>query len=136
MMLQSPEFDYFHNPSRTLDYHPHVHYVVPGGGLTADAQKWLPSHAHFFVPVRALSILYRAKFRDALARAGVLAQVDSAVWRQAWVVHSQAVGDGRASLKYLAPWVVENQATATKGIPSGFVSSFDLFSVPVVAFEA
>ena len=98
-------FGVLHTWGRTLDYHPHVHYVVPGGGLTADAQKWLPSHAHFFVPVPALSILYRAKFRDALARAGVLAQVDSAVWRQAWVVHSQAVGDGRAALKYLAPYV-------------------------------
>jgi hypothetical protein len=55
--------------------------------------------------VHALSILFRAKLRDALDRAGVLAQVDPAVWRQDWVVHSQAVGDGRASLKYLAPYV-------------------------------
>src|SRR5271166_1496763 len=98
-------FGVLHTWGRTLEYHPHVHYVVPGGGLSADGQKWLPSHAHFFVPVRALSILFRAKFRDALARAGVLAQVDSAVWCQDWVVHSQAAGDGRASLKYLAPYV-------------------------------
>jgi len=55
--------------------------------------------------VRALSILFRAKFRDTLARAGVLGQIEPAVWRQDWVVHSQAVGDGRASLKYLAPYV-------------------------------
>ena len=55
--------------------------------------------------MHALSILFRAKFRDALDRAGVLAQVDPVVWRQDWVVHSQAVGDGRASLKYLAPYV-------------------------------
>jgi hypothetical protein len=98
-------FGVLHTWGRTLEYHPHVHYVVPGGGLSADGSKWLPSRSHFFVPVRALSVLYRAKLRDALAGAGVLAQIDPAVWRQDWVVHSQAVGDGRASLKYLAPYV-------------------------------
>jgi Putative transposase/Transposase zinc-binding domain len=98
-------FGVLHTWGRTLEYHPHVHYVVPGGGLSADGTQWLPSHAHFFVPVHALSILFRGKFRGALDRAGELAQVDPAVWRQDWVVHSQAVDDGRASLKYLAPYV-------------------------------
>jgi Transposase zinc-binding domain/Putative transposase len=95
-------FGVLHTWGRALDYHPHIHYVVPGGGLSDDGIEWLPSRADFFVPVRALSILFRAKFRDALDRAGLLAQVDATIWRQDWVVHSQAVGDGRASLKYLA----------------------------------
>ena len=98
-------FGVLHTWGRTLEYHPHIHYVVPGGGLSADGSRWLPSRADFFVPVKALSILFRAKFRDALRRAGVLAKVDAAVWTQQWVVHSQAVGDGRGSLKYLAPYV-------------------------------
>jgi hypothetical protein len=98
-------FGVLHTWGRTLDYHSHVHYVVPGGGISADGRTWLPSRRHFFVPVRALSILFRAKFRDALAPAGLLTDVDPAVWRQDWVVHSQAVGNGRASLKYLAPYV-------------------------------
>ena len=98
-------FGVLHTWGRTLEYHPHVHYVVPGGGLSEDGIQWLPSRADFFVPVRALSILFRAKFRDALERAGLLGEIDPAVWRQDWVVHSQAVGDGRASLKYLAPYV-------------------------------
>ncbi len=98
-------FGVLHTWGRTLDYHPHVHYVVPGGGISEDGSQWLPSRADFFVPVRALSILFRAKFRDALERAGLLSEVDPAVWRQDWVVHSKAVGDGRASLKYLAPYV-------------------------------
>lgn len=98
-------FGVLHTWGRALDYHPHVHYVVPGGGLSKDGAEWLPSRADFFVPVKALSILFRAKFRDALDRAGLLAKIDAAVWRQSWVVHSQAVGDGRASLKYLAPYV-------------------------------
>jgi hypothetical protein len=98
-------FGVLHTWGRTLDYHPHVHYVVPGGGLSADDGEWLPSRAHFFVAVRPLSVLFRAKFHAALARAGVLEQIDPTVWHQDWVVHSQAAGDGRASLKYLAPYV-------------------------------
>jgi hypothetical protein len=98
-------FGVLHTWGRTLDYHPHVHYVIPGGGISQDGSQWLSSRADFFVPVKALSILFRAKIRDALDCAGLLAEVDTAVWRQDWVVHSQAVGDGRASLRYLAPYV-------------------------------
>jgi Putative transposase/Transposase zinc-binding domain len=94
-----------HTWGRTLEYHPHVHYIVPGGGLSEDGTKWLPSRANFFVPQRALAIRFRAQFRDALNRAGLLDQVDPAVWRTQWIVDSQAVGDGRTSLKYLAPYV-------------------------------
>ena len=98
-------FGVLHTWGRTLEYHPHVHYVVPGGGISADGSQWLASRADFFVPVKALSILFRAKLRHALDRAGLLAEVDAAVWRQDCVVNSQAVGDGGTSLKYLAPYV-------------------------------
>lgn len=98
-------FGVLHTWGRTLEYHPHVHYVVPGGGVSADGTQWLPSRADFFLPVRALSILFRAKFRDAMKAAGLLHLIDPSVWRQDWVVHSRPVGDGRASLKYLAPYV-------------------------------
>src|SRR5262245_47466982 len=98
-------FDVLHTWGRTLDYHPHVHYVVPGGGLSADGSCWLPSRADFLVPVQALSIVFRAKFRDLLQREGLLNLADPAVWRRDWVVHSQAAGDGRTSVRYLAPYV-------------------------------
>lgn len=52
-----------------------------------------------------MSILFRGKFRDELRKAGLLEDVDPAVWKRDWVVHSQAVGDGRTSLKYLATYV-------------------------------
>src|SRR5262245_56698054 len=77
----------------------------PGGGLSADGTDWLPSRADLLVPAKALSVVFRAKFRDILRRAGLLDQVDPAVWRRDWVVHSQAAGDGRQSLRYLAPYV-------------------------------
>jgi hypothetical protein len=56
----------------TLEYHPHVHYVVPGGGLSGDGDRWLPSRADFLVPVKGLSILFRAKSGDLLRREGLL----------------------------------------------------------------
>jgi hypothetical protein len=98
-------FGVLHTWGRTLEYHPHVHYVVPGGGLSADGTRWLPSRADFLVPVQALSILFRAKFRDILRREGLLERVDASVWHRDWVVHSQPAGDGRESLRYLAPYV-------------------------------
>src|SRR6516165_4097899 len=98
-------FGVLHTWGRTLEYHPHVHYVVPGGGITADGARWLPSRADFLVPAKALSIVFRAKFRDILRREGLLNLVNSAVWSRGWVVHSKAAGDGRDSLRYLAPYV-------------------------------
>ena len=61
-------FGVLHTWGRTLEYHPHVHYVVPGGGIDEGGSRWLPSRANFLVPEEALSILFRAKFRDILAR--------------------------------------------------------------------
>jgi hypothetical protein len=98
-------FGVLHTWGRSLEYHPHIHYIVPGGGLSDDGQFWLPSRADFYVPVKGLSKIYRAKFRDELAKARLFDEVNPEVWRQEWVVHSQAVGDGRSSLKYLAPYV-------------------------------
>jgi nuclear transport factor 2 (NTF2) superfamily protein len=55
--------------------------------------------------VRALSILFRAKFRDAIAHAGVLAQIDPSVWSVAWNVHCQSVGNAQNALAYLSRYV-------------------------------
>ena len=106
--IGSPKCGFFgvlHTWGRDVGYHPHVHYVVPGGAVSQDGSQWLSSRADFLIPVRAASVIYRAKFRDAMREAGLLDQIDPHVWREAWVVHSQAVGDGRRALKYLAPYV-------------------------------
>jgi hypothetical protein len=98
-------FGVLHTWDRTLGYHPHIHYVVPGGAGAADKSSWRPSGPAFFLPVKALSIVFRAKFRDALGKAGLLKEVDPSIWHRDWIVNSQAVGDGRMSLKYLATYV-------------------------------
>jgi hypothetical protein len=94
-----------HTWTRDLSYHPHVHYLVPGGGLAEDGESWLQSGKSFFLPVKPLSILYRAKFRDALRGMELFEEVPSEVWTQDWVVHCKAVGSGVAALKYLAPYI-------------------------------
>jgi hypothetical protein len=94
-----------HTWSRDLNYHPHVHYVVPGGGLSDDGQSWLPAREDFLVHVKPLSILFRAKFRDALKKTELFALVPPKTWQQEWVVHCQPVGNGEATLKYLAPYI-------------------------------
>lgn len=91
--------------TRDLAYHPHVHYLVPGGGWSPDGQRWLPSRANFLLSVKALSNLFQAKFRDGLRQTGLFEQVPAEVWRQPWVVPCQPVGDGSTALKYLAPYV-------------------------------
>ena len=94
-----------HTWGRALSYHPHLHFIVPGGGLSDDGQRWLPSRVDFFLPVKAASVIFRAKFRQQMQEAGLLGKIPSSVWTRNWVVHSQAVGDGRRALRYLAPYV-------------------------------
>jgi hypothetical protein len=94
-----------HTWGRNLAYHPHVHYLVPAGGLAADGRTWLPAGKNFFLPVKALSRIFRAKFRDALCKTDCFADVPADVWEKDWVVHCQPVGHGLGALKYLAPYV-------------------------------
>ena len=59
-----------HTWGQTLQPHPHLHCVVPGGGLSSDHQRWIASRAHFFLPVKVLSRVFRGKFVAGLRRAG------------------------------------------------------------------
>ena len=70
-----------HTWTRQLLYHPHVHYIFTGGGLTADG-RWRSSRPDFLVPVKALSPIFRAKFRDSLKMTQLFAQVEPRVWRK------------------------------------------------------
>ena len=54
-----------HTWGRNLCYHPHVHYLVPCGGLSQDGDTWLPGKPDFLLPVKALGKIFRAKFRTA-----------------------------------------------------------------------
>src|SRR2546426_7914696 len=51
-----------HTWGQNLHHHPHIHYVVPAGGLAPDGSRWIPSSRRFFLPVGALSRVFRGKF--------------------------------------------------------------------------
>jgi hypothetical protein len=104
-----------HTWGQNLSLHPHVHCVVPGGGLAPDG-KWVSCRAGFFLPVRVLSRVFRGKFVDLLKRARGKGKLigaadddrafervlDAAVSKD-WVVYAKPpFGGPEQVLKYLA----------------------------------
>ncbi len=102
---QTGFFGVLHTWGRQVQYHPHIHYVVPGGMLGSKDGAWHASSPTFFLPVKALSRLFRAKFRDQIRKAGLLDQLSTELWAQDWNVNAQAVPSAEASIHYLAPYV-------------------------------
>jgi hypothetical protein len=111
-----------HTWGQSLSLHPHIHCVVPGGGLSPDGStglttggKWIPCRAGFFLPVRILSRVFRGKFIDRLKRAwiagelhgvendGAFARLVDASVKHDWVVYAKPpFGGPQQVLKYLA----------------------------------
>lgn len=57
-----------HTWGSAMTHHPHVHMIVPGGGLSPDGSEWIASRANFFLPVRVLSRLFRRLFLEGLTK--------------------------------------------------------------------
>jgi hypothetical protein len=94
-----------HTSGRNLSWHPHVHCLVTGGGLSDDG-TWLPSRASFLAPVKALSRIFRAKVRDAIKAALPDATLPEEIWKKKWCVHCRAApGATDAVLRYVARYV-------------------------------
>lgn len=103
-----------HTWNGQLGYHPHVHMLITGGGITPDAQHWEPARGEFLVPVALLSRKIAASFRDALkAKAPALfAGVPKSVWRRQWVSYVKHYGHGNdAVLNYLSRYVFRTAIT-------------------------
>lgn len=94
-----------HTWGRNLAYHPHIHYLVPGGGWKDTEKRWVPARQDFLLPVRALSRVFRGKLQQALRGTDCYAHIPAKVWQQDWVVHCEGVGSGLNALKYLAPYI-------------------------------
>jgi hypothetical protein len=95
-----------HTWTRALLYHPHVHLLVTAGGLSPGGTQWVSAkHRAFLVPVRALSVIFRAKVCAGLRRAGLLDHVPTGAWTTPWVVHAQPAGEGQRVLEYLGRYV-------------------------------
>jgi len=89
-------------------YNPHVHFVVPGGGVSPDGSTWQACPENFLLPEKAAAKIFPGKFRDAMREAGldgVFKAADAKAWFGEWTVDVEPVGNGTAALKYLAPYV-------------------------------
>jgi len=91
--------------TRQLVYHPHIHFLIPGGGLREKDGRFKYAKPDFLVHVRPLSRLIRKLFRNMLKETELFDLIPSAVWKKDWVCHIEPVGNGEAVLKYLAPYV-------------------------------
>jgi hypothetical protein len=110
-----------HTWGQTLQHHPHLHCVVPGGGLAPDRSRWISCRKGFFLPVKVLSRLYRGKFvaylkaaneqgrlvfhgqSKPLAEGDHFARLLSEVSKLEWVVYAKRPFGGPVQvLKYLA----------------------------------
>ncbi len=95
-----------HTWGSNLSYHPHVHCLVTGGGLSSDGQVWMPARDDYLVPVRALSRLFRGIFLDSLRRQFKDIQLPKSIWQKDWVVYCKpAVQGTRTVLNYLARYI-------------------------------
>jgi Putative transposase. len=95
-----------HTWTQQLVYHPHVHCLVTGGGVSDDRRDWHPARDNFLIPTRPLAVLVRAKMRADLAKRTPDLALPKAAWRKPWVIHCTAWGDGaEAVLRYLARYV-------------------------------
>ena len=93
-----------HTWGSALTHHPHVHGIVPGGGLSADGERWIGCRPGFFLPVRVLSRLFRRRFLEELDHVHRTGQL------QFFGEHA-ALADARSFGRWLAPlrqceWVV------------------------------
>lgn len=97
-------FAVLHTWSQNLLHHPHLHCVVPGGGLSPDGQRWISCRPGFFLPVRVLSRLFRRLFLKLLQKAFDFGRLE-------FFASLASLQDRNAFLGYLAPvraheWVV------------------------------
>jgi len=93
-----------HTWGSALTHHPHVHMVVPGGGISPDGERWVSCRPGFFLPVRVLSRLFRRLFLEKLAAA-------HGAGRLHFFGDHRCLADARAFAAYLRPlrkieWVV------------------------------
>lgn len=97
-----------HTWTRTLEWHPHVHLLVPAGGLAPDGQTWLvpPRRKQpFLVPEPALAKLFRGRFLHLARRAVPDLQLPLIPWDKRWVVFAKPVARPGVVLDYLARYV-------------------------------
>jgi len=92
-----------HTHSRRLDYHPHIHYIVPAGALLPKGKLWKKNASKFVVPQKPLGRLFRGKFLSELDSNNLF--YSKCLHRLDWVVNIQHIDKGEPALKYLSRYL-------------------------------
>lgn len=98
-------FGVLHTWGRRIQYHPHIHFVAPGGGLDKVSNTWKGTSKDFYLPIFQLSKMCRDRFKKLMKNRDLLHLIPSKVWESGWNVNIQPVGSGRNTIKYLARYV-------------------------------
>lgn len=91
-----------HTHSRKLDFHPHIHVVVPGGGINRPRRQWKKKKGKYLFNQKALAKVFRARFLDGLNAQSLT--VSKGI-RSEWIVNCTRVGTGVSALKYLSRYL-------------------------------
>ena len=91
-----------HTHSRTLDYHPHLHVIVPGGGIDLKRKQWKQFQGRYLFNQQQLATVFRARLLQALSEACVTLPRGI---RDQWGVHCCNVGNGQKALEYLSRYL-------------------------------
>ncbi len=91
-----------HTHNRRLDYHPHIHVVVPGGGVDTSRRQWINKKGKYLFNEFALAQVFRARFLAAMDAAGLST---TNKLPEKWIVNCVHVGKGLSALKYLSRYL-------------------------------
>jgi hypothetical protein len=96
-----------HTWTRTMIYHPHVHFLVAGGVVSKDLSQWLPlKNKKFLVPLPALSDIFRARFLKLARKEIPRIELPISIWKKKWVVFAKPyIKGGQKVLNYLARYI-------------------------------
>ena len=104
--IQTGAVAVLHTWGQNLSLHPHVHMLVPDGGLDEDAMQWMDTGKKFFLPLKVLSKIFRASYfcllketfngklriPDSWKHKNIQTEIKKLVYRKDWVVHSEKSG--------------------------------------------
>jgi len=103
----------------TLLYHPHIHYIIPGVGLSKNRKSWIKiKNKTFLVHGNPLGLRFKSLFQKALKKRHpeLYLQVPAKVWNQDWVVDCKQAGYGREVISYLAPYIFRTAMTDQRNL--------------------
>ena len=94
-----------HTHTRRLDYHPHVHVVIPGGGVHRALREWRKLKGGYLFNGKALAKAFRGALLNALNEVGIPPEKTP----KRWVAHCKKVGKGEQALQYLARYLYRGE---------------------------